>query len=122
MLVLFLFKALDCNLVNELLAYLDSSLIDQEARAFIVKSLKSMQSSFSFGDQVSSILKASPIWAQFDKQKHDLFVKTDTAAGYLTSQAPGVAGYLTTTAAPVPTIPPPMEDPDARINKDDSLI
>ena len=47
-----------------------------------------------YGDQVSALLSASSTWAQYESQKHDLFIEDKPVAGYLTSQ-PGTAGYLT---------------------------
>eukprot|EP00095_Tigriopus_kingsejongensis_P000308 maker-scaffold292_size219010-snap-gene-0.20 protein:Tk00308 transcript:maker-scaffold292_size219010-snap-gene-0.20-mRNA-1 annotation:"dnaj homolog subfamily c member 13 isoform x1" len=100
---------LDCGLIPDLLVLLDSPLTNQESRAYIVKALKSLQCSLQYGEQVGTILKASSVWKQFEQQKHDLFITSQTSGGCLTS-APGVAGYLTSTSKPAPTMPPPMEE------------
>ena len=103
-------QALDCKLVEELLAFLDSPAADMEQRALIVKALKSMTASLAHGERVQAILKASPVWKQFEAQRHDLFIKNEGAVAAITA-APGVAGYLTSTAKPTPMAPPPMEAP-----------
>ena len=89
---------------------------DYEARALIVKALKSMQASLQYGEEVTSVLQANPIWKQFESQRHDLFIKNESTLGALTQVAPGVAGYLTAQAKPAPTMPPPMEDPNSSQN------
>ena len=108
-------QALECKLVEELLSFLDSPVPDPETRALIVKALKSMEASLTYGEKVSALLKASPVWSQYAQQRHDLFIKSESGvAGALTNQAPpGVAGYLTSTvskaAASAPTLPPPID-------------
>jgi hypothetical protein len=105
-------QALDCRLVEDLLTYLASSSLslDNSARALIVHALKSMQDSLQHGEQVSAILRSNPVWRQYEAQRHDLFIKNDSGMGALTNQmAPGVAGYLTSTAKPAPMQPPPLE-------------
>ncbi len=52
------------------------------------------------------------MWKQFEAQRHDLFIKNEGAVAGAIAAAPGVAGYLTSTAKPAPMAPPPM-DPDA---------
>lgn len=96
-----------------MLGYLDSSAADYEARALIVKALKSMQNSLQYGEEVSAVLRANPIWKEFEAQRHDLFIKNESTLGALTQVAPGVAGYLTAQSKPAPMQPPPMEDPGA---------
>ena len=91
-------------------------------KALIVKALKAMTHSLLHGEEVSSVLKANPIWQQYEQQKHDLFLPERPNAGYLTS-APGVAGYLTSTSMrkTVPDVPPPMDN-NMSNNGNDSLI
>ena len=118
----FSFKALDCQLIQELLCFLDSPATDYEKRALIVKALKAMEASLAHGEKVTALLRASPVWKQFEAQKHDLFIKSDTAAAAaLTAAPPGVAGYLTATAAAqrqtqAPGAPPPMMDEEPAHN------
>ncbi|XP_059089728.1 dnaJ homolog subfamily C member 13-like [Tigriopus californicus] len=108
-------QSLDCGLIPDLLSLLDSPLTNQESRALIVKGLKSLQCSLQHGEQVSALLKASSVWKQFEQQKHDLFITSQNSGGYLTA-TPGVAGYLTSTAKPAPTMPPPMEDKNSSLS------
>ena len=70
------------------------ALTDQLQATLVVTCLKAMQWSLVYGDQVSSLLQASTVWAQYESQKHDLFIEDKPVAGYLTSQ-PQTAGYLT---------------------------
>ncbi len=90
------------------MCFLDSPATNMESRALIVKALKSMTASLAHGERVSAILRANPVWKQFEAQRHDLFIKNDVAVGAITA-APGVAGYLTSQAKPAPTAPPPMD-------------
>ena len=59
--VLFSFQALQCDLIPDLLALLDSPLRDQSSpsatKALIVKALKAMTHSLLHGEEVTSILK-----------------------------------------------------------------
>ena len=77
----------------------------------VVTCLKAMQRSLVYGDQVSSLLQASTVWAQYESQKHDLFIEDKPVAGYLTSQ-PQTAGYLTMNRQAMPSVPPPIETND----------
>lgn len=106
-------QALNCDLLKEFLAMLDSPLpqvqIPSGCKALIVKAVKAMQCSLVYGEQISAILKQSQVWQQYAQQKHDLFIDDRSTAGYLTAN-PGVAGYLTTTQKAAPVGPPPMTD------------
>ena len=121
---LFVFQALQCDLIKDLLALLDAPLRDQPSpsatKALIVKALKAMTHSLLHGEEVSSLLKSNPVWQQYEQQKHDLFLPDRPNAGYLTA-APGVAGYLTSSSMrkTVPDVPPPM---DSNTSHNDSLI
>ena len=118
-------QALQCDLVPDLLALLDSPLRDQTSpsatKALIVKALKAMTHSLLHGEEVTSLLKANPVWQQYEQQKHDLFLP-DRPNNPALCAAPGVAGYLTSTSMrkTVPNIPPPMDDTGN--NGNDSLI
>lgn len=107
-------------MVEELLSLLEARDTDSQTRALISEALKHMETSLAYGEQVSAILRESPIWQQYSKQKHDLFIKNDSTMGALTMQtAPGVAGYLTSTSSnkPVPTLPPQnMDDANNPVN------
>ena len=83
----------------------------------VVNALKSLQRSLVYGDQVSSLLQASSTWAQYESQKHDLFIEDKPVAGYLTSQ-PGTAGYLTMSRSVMPSVPPPIENNESHDNSD----
>jgi len=118
-------QALQCDLIPDLLALLDSPLRDQSSpsatKALIVKALKAMTHSLLHGEEVTSILKANPVWQQYEQQKHDLFLPDRPNNPALTA-APGVAGYLTSSSMrqTVPNVPPPMTD--MANNGNDSLI
>ena len=43
----------------------------------VVKALKAMQRSLVYGDQVTQLLNASPVWKDYEKQKHDLFLDNE---------------------------------------------
>lgn len=53
-------------------------------KAQIVKALKAMQMSLQHGEEVSSVLNESRVWAEYKDQKHDLFITNAPIAGYLT--------------------------------------
>ena len=114
-------QALDCGLIGEFLTLLDSPLPEVSSpsgcKALIVKAVKAMQCSLVYGEEITAQLKQSPVWTQYAQQKHDLFLTDRQNAGYLTSN-PGVAGYLTSTAAQksAPILPPPMETTNATNN------
>ena len=109
-----------------MLALLDSPLRDVSSpsatKALIVKALKAMTHSLLHGEEVTAQLKANPVWAQYEQQKHDLFLPDRPNAGYLTA-SPGVAGYLTSSSMrkTAPNVPPP-EDMNASNNGENSLI
>lgn len=54
------------------------------ARAQMVKALQSMARNALYGERVSALLAKSPVWAEFQGQKHDLFISSAPTAGYLT--------------------------------------
>ena len=87
------------------------ALTDQLQATLVVTCLKAMQWSLVYGDRVSSLLQASTVWAQYESQKHDLFIEDKPVAGYLTSQ-PQTAGYLTMSRQAMPSVPPPIETND----------
>jgi len=123
--ILFCFQALYCNLVQDLLALLESPLRDQVSpsgtKALIVKALKDMQCSLIHGEEINNLLKSSPVWSQYESQKHDLFLPDYQTAGYLTAN-PGVAGYLTTTRMMTPNVPPPMDDSSNNLDNSNPLL
>ncbi|XP_024081075.1 dnaJ homolog subfamily C member 13 isoform X2 [Cimex lectularius] len=104
--------ALETGLISFLLGLLGDNLSLSEnparAKAFIVKALKSMISSVTYGSNVEAALNKSPIWSAYSEQKHDLFITNSTSAPYLTG--PTTAGYLTQGTKPMPSVPPPVED------------
>nr|XP_022914945.1 dnaJ homolog subfamily C member 13 [Onthophagus taurus] len=113
-------QALDVDFVQYLLDLLDGKLeLENPAmtKAQIVKALKAMTKSLTYGEKVSAILEKSSIWADYKDQKHDLFISSGPAIGYLTAGTPTTAGYLTQapTATKMNTAPPPVD-------KDDPLL
>lgn len=136
-------QSLDCGLIQFLLKLLDSriELGDNPAmvKAQIVAALKAMANNLNYGPRVNEILNASPIWAEFRDQKHDLFIADSNIRGYITGKriyfgfvrqlilnpppfsagTTQTAGYLTQGPhknQEVLTSPPPMDrdDPLAR--------
>jgi len=114
-------QAINSGLVKDLLNILGSRLENipnaSACKAQVVNALKSMQRSLVYGDQVSSLLQASSTWAQYESQKHDLFIEDKPVAGYLTSQ-PQTAGYLTMSRSAMPSVPPPIEANESSDNQD----
>ena len=53
-----------------------------------------MARSLVYGDQVAALLTASSVWAQYESQKHDLFIEDKPVAGYLTSQVTNNALHI----------------------------
>ena len=66
----------------------------QAAKANLVAALKAMARDVTHGEAVSVILDASPVWAAYRDQRHDLFLTSTAVAGYLTGPTAQVAGYL----------------------------
>lgn len=99
-------QAINCDLILFLLSLLGSPMEyipnPSGTKAHIVKALKSMTKSLAYGDkvsfvrlvaqqstmcfymQVSTILDASKIWAEFKDQRHDLFITQTNTMGRLT--------------------------------------
>ncbi|KAF5295196.1 hypothetical protein FQA39_LY13201 [Lamprigera yunnana] len=117
-------QALDADFLGYLLALLEARLeiLDNPAmtKAQIVKALKAMSRSLTYGEQVNAILDKSTIWADYRDQKHDLFISSTPISGYLTAGTPKTAGYLTQgTSSKMTSAPPPIhkEDPLIRRNE-----
>ncbi|XP_023317683.1 dnaJ homolog subfamily C member 13 isoform X2 [Trichogramma pretiosum] len=118
-------QALEAEMVSYLLNILEneSSYIENSAatKAQIVKALKSMAKSISYGDKVNGILEKSNVWAQYKDQKHDLFISNVSSSSYLTGTLT-TAGYLT--AGPSSTIqtqPPPVDKEDNFLHNQQSI-
>lgn len=80
-------QALDVDFVPYLLELLNGRLeLENPAmtKAQIVKALKSMSRSLTYGDKINAILEKSTVWADYKDQKHDLFISSTPAIGYLT--------------------------------------
>ncbi len=43
----------------------------------VVNALKALQRSLVYGEEVSRLLQASPVWAQYEQQRHDLFIQVN---------------------------------------------
>jgi hypothetical protein len=41
----------------------------------VVNALKALQRSLVYGEEVSRLLQASPVWSQYEQQRHDLFIQ-----------------------------------------------
>lgn len=92
-------QALDIDLVNFLLNLLENRMEYVEnpskVKAQIVKALKAMSRSLSYGDRVNVELEKSTIWSQFKDQRHDLFISSTPNAGYLTGKRSAKVKMLT---------------------------
>lgn len=109
-------QALDVEFIPFLLNLLEQrlELIDNPdmTKAQIVKALKSMSKSLTYGDRVTAILEKSSIWAEYKDQKHDLFITNSNISGYLTG-VPTPAGYLTLGSSNnIQAVPPPVSRED----------
>jgi len=86
----FVSQALDVGLLPYLLKLLEGELECVEngaaTKAQIVKALKAMGRSASYGEKVNSILGKSSIWSDYRDQRHDLFINNTSTAGYLTGE------------------------------------
>lgn len=114
-------QALDANFVDYLLEILDGKggSVDNTTKAHIVRTLKAMCGSLIYGEQVSNQLSKNQIWSEYKEQKHDLFITSGPAIGYLTAGIPASAGYLTQNPT-TPTmgnkqcqVPPPLHEGDS---------
>ena len=79
-------QAIKAELVQHLLKILDSSQSNRTnaTKAHIVEVLKTMQTSNTYGEQVSALLNKSNVWNEFREQKHDLFITNTQYSGYIT--------------------------------------
>lgn len=83
-----IFQALSVKLVSLLLELLERSVTNATSKAHIVQALKAMLADPIYGDDVNELLTASKTWADFKDQRHDLFTRETTIAGYLPSKYP----------------------------------
>lgn len=76
------------ELIPYLLQLLDGRLDRAEnsarTKAHIVKTLKSMTYSLTYGNSVINILDRSSVWSMYREQKHDLFLTNTNSLPYLT--------------------------------------
>lgn len=97
-------NALDAQLIPFVMGILDSALeIDNSSavKAQLVKAMKAMTRDVTYGEAARQELDASPVWASFRDQRHDLFLTTDTVRGLLTGPTgPSTKGYLTSSTTP----------------------
>ncbi|GBP27281.1 DnaJ homolog subfamily C member 13 [Eumeta japonica] len=100
-------KALETDLVGELLNLLETRL-DGQAAAQLVAALKAMARSTTYGEQVKAKLARSPVWEQYAAQRHDLFITNAPPPQALTG-TPHTAGYLSAPPANIPAQPPPID-------------
>ncbi|KAB0803499.1 hypothetical protein PPYR_00469 [Photinus pyralis] len=117
-------QALDADLVTYLLTLLDARLeiLDNPAmtKAQIVKALKCMSRSLTYGEQVNAILNKSAVWADYRDQKHDLFISNTPISGYLTAGTPKTAGYLTQGgSSKMTSAPPPIHKEDPLMHRNE---
>lgn len=84
-------QALDVDLIPFLLQLLDGRLDGTEnsarIKAHIVKALKNMTYSLTYGNSVISILDRSSVWSMYREQDHDLFLTNTNSLPYLTGDA-----------------------------------
>jgi DnaJ family protein C protein 13 len=118
-------QALSSNLIEYMLELLKGDLDTIEsaaaAKAHCVKALKAMTKCLTNGDKVNEILNAAPWWKSYKDQRHDLFITSNSTAGYLMGPTSTTAGYLMAapTTAAMSDAPPDLdaaEDDRARAN------
>jgi len=121
----FVAQALSAKLVEYMLELLKGELDAIEsaaaAKAHCVKALKAMTKCLTNGDRVNEILNEAPWWKSYKDQRHDLFITSNTTAGYLMGPTSSVAGYLMAapTTAAMSDAPPDLdaaEDDRGRAN------
>ena len=66
----------------------------------VVKALKAMQRSLVYGDQVTQLLNASPVWKDYEKQKHDLFLDNEKPLALTQVTTTSSHGWRTVPANP----------------------
>lgn len=81
-------QALSVKLVTILLDLLERPVTNATSKAHIVQALKSMLTDPIYGEEINELLSTSKIWADFKDQRHDLFTRETTIAGYLPSEFP----------------------------------
>ena len=118
-------QALSSKLIEYMLELLKGELDTIEsaaaAKAHCVKALKSMTKCLTNGDRVNEILNEAPWWKSYKDQRHDLFITSNSTAGYLMGPTSTVAGYLMAapTTAAMSDAPPDLdavEDDRGRTN------
>lgn len=110
-------QALDVDLIPFLLQLLDGRLDGTEnsarIKAHIVKALKNMTYSLTYGNSVISILDRSSVWSMYREQDHDLFLTNTNSLPYLTEGFAPNSGYLTQgNISIIPNVPPPLNNDD----------
>ena len=73
-------------------------------------------------NQVTQLLNGSPIWKDYEQQKHDLFLDNEkplaltqvrihcVCRGFNFLFQSSTVGYLTMSKSALPSVPPPIED------------
>jgi len=78
---------LDTDLISYLVGLLDGRLDgvngSARAKAQIVKALKTMSLSLSYGSLVQAQLDKLPAWSSYKDQNHDLFISSAPSTPYL---------------------------------------
>jgi len=115
-------QSLSSGLVKDLLGILGSRLDNIQnksaCKAQVVNALKALERSLVYGEEVTKLLKASPVWSQYEAQRHDLFIE-DRPTMALTAQ-PTTAGYLTMSTQAMPSVPPPIDN--VEVDRDNLLL
>jgi len=62
---------------------------------------------FTGPSQVTQLLNGSPIWKDYEQQKHDLFLDNEKPLALTQSST---VGYLTMNKSALPSVPPPIDD------------
>eukprot|EP01105_Mastigella_eilhardi_P016523 TRINITY_DN377_c0_g1_i1.p1 TRINITY_DN377_c0_g1~~TRINITY_DN377_c0_g1_i1.p1 ORF type:complete len:3053 (-),score=889.84 TRINITY_DN377_c0_g1_i1:2788-10773(-) len=114
------FQIIQCDAVPFLLKLLEGTYDGTlgadaaEVKARAVNALQAAEKDESHGAQLTQLLDASPVWANYRGQRHDLFLTGGTAiAGLLTGGSGGAVGLLTETAhnaAALSDMPPDLAD------------
>lgn len=102
-------QAVEVNLIQFLLGYLNGGKLNARTKALIVQTLKAMCGT-SHGASVKSILDNCPAWSSYRDQNHDLFISSEPQTPTYLMGVPSPAGYLTQgTSKTLPSSPPPVD-------------
>merc|ERR1712156_1295183 len=101
-----------CETFNRMFAFNHDSLVSQALSCGLVKDLLNILNSRldnipNASSCKAQLLNGSPIWKDYEQQKHDLFLDNEKPLALTQSST---VGYLTMNKSPLPSVPPPIDD------------